>query len=415
MLKKWSEYLLGDLFTLKHGFAFKGEHFVSEGNYLLMTPGNFLSEGGLKYNGSKEKFYSGKFPEDFILRKDDMLIVMTDLTQDASILGSTLFIPKDNYFLHNQRLGLVQNLRQDKADASYLYYILNSALFREQVKSSATGATVKHTAPERIYKCKLLFPPLPTQKRIADILSAYDELIDNNNRRMALLEQMAEQIYKEWFVRFRFPGYENAKFVKGIPEGWRPVKFSELIEEKRRNIKKEKLSPNDLYLGLEHLPIKSLVIKDKSTAATIDSDKLAFEKGEILFSKIRPYLHKVGISFFSGICSSDTIVLNPKDEKYQYYCAQIAFSKDFIDFATTTSKGTKMPRADWKVLKKFPILLPPEELLVHYQQTASTIYKQCEVLVNLNEKLLSTRDLLLPRLISGQLSVEAVEREEVAV
>lgn len=202
---KWSKVALGSQIYIKHGFAFKGEFFSDSGKYILLTPGNCHETGGLKLKGDKEKYYVGDVPEEFILHQNDLLVVMTDLVQSAPILGGALLIPENEKYLHNQRLGLVNILNQKELDKKYLYYLLNTHNYRSQIKGSATGTTVKHTAPERIYRCLVPLPSLQVQQKIADILSKYDDLIENNRRRIDLLERSARLLYKEWFVRLRFP------------------------------------------------------------------------------------------------------------------------------------------------------------------------------------------------------------------
>ena len=101
----WKHSRLGNYFRIKHGYAFKGEFFADSGPYVLLTPGNFQADGGIKLKGEREKYYTGDFPSEFLLRRGDFLVVMTDLTQNAPILGSPAFIPEDDRFLHNQRLG----------------------------------------------------------------------------------------------------------------------------------------------------------------------------------------------------------------------------------------------------------------------------------------------------------------------
>ena len=121
--------------------------------------------------------------------------------------------------------------KQGKSDENFVYYLTSSDAVVLPAINSMTGASGRQRADKRfIERTKLNVPDLPTQKRIADILSAYDDLIENNNRRIALLEKAAQELYKEWFVRFRFPGYENAKFENGLPEGWEIKKLSEISE-----------------------------------------------------------------------------------------------------------------------------------------------------------------------------------------
>ena len=231
-MASWRKRTLGDLLEIKHGFAFKGEFFTDEGEYVLLTPGNFLETGGLKLKGEKEKFYRGEFPNEFLLRRGDMLVAMTDLMQDAPILGSPAFIPEDNRFLHNQRLGKVINLQADEVALEFLFYLLNTASVRGQIKGSASGATVRHTSPSRIYEVSVELPPIPVQRRIAGILSAYDELMENSQRRIRILEVMARALYREWFVHFRFPGHEKLPRVASplgdIPQGWEVKPLDEI-------------------------------------------------------------------------------------------------------------------------------------------------------------------------------------------
>jgi type I restriction enzyme, S subunit len=398
------ELCLNYLSQLRGPPHFKGEYFSDRGDYIVLTPGNVYPKGGLKLKGDKETFYTGDFPRAYILAKDDLVVVMTDLTQDASILGGAMLIDKSNLYLHNQRLGLVSHT--DKIDRHFLYQYFNWQFFRDQVKASSNGATVKHTSPGRIYQCRLFLPPIQTQRKIAAVLSAYDESVDNNNRRIALLEKAAAETYREWFVRLRFPGHESVKFVKGVPSGWEVRLLGSFASEIKKGVKKKDLSDDEKYVGLEHIPRRSIAIKEWATADTVDSNKLMFQERDILFSKIRPYLHKVALAHFSGACSSDTIVIRPKEQIYEGYLLFTVFSDTFIELATVAAKGTKMPRADWGFLKKLELAVPDKKLLEIYQAQFESMFSQIVNLLRANELLTSSRERLLPRLISGKLSVE---------
>jgi type I restriction enzyme S subunit len=231
MTTEWAKRFIGELCEVKHGWAFKGEYFSEAGDFLLLTPGNFLEAGGIRLRENKEKFYAGDFPNEYLLNKNDLLVVMTDLVQSAPILGGSAWVPGDNRYLHNQRLGKVVNIKVDLVCKEFLYWIFNFDGYRSQVKGSASGATVRHTAPERIYKCKVHLPPIHIQKKIAAILSAYDDLIENNLKRIKLLEEMAQITYEEWFVRLKFPGHETTPIDSetGLPEGWVTIKVGNLL------------------------------------------------------------------------------------------------------------------------------------------------------------------------------------------
>ena len=142
--------------------------------------------------------------------------------QGPGLLGSSALIPRGGKYLHNQRLGLVDKIDTDTLDKHYLYYLFNTKAVRAQLSGSATGTKVRHTAPERIYRVKVSVPTdVQLQSRIASVLRAYDDLIENNRRRIRLLERRARLIYEEWFVRLRFPGHEHVRIVDGVPDGWK--------------------------------------------------------------------------------------------------------------------------------------------------------------------------------------------------
>ncbi|MCB9186904.1 MAG: restriction endonuclease subunit S [Flavobacteriales bacterium] len=157
--KGWEVKKLGELIHIKHGFAFKGKQFTQEERKeLLLTPGNFEASGGIKFNWGKQKFYSGDFPEEYILNQGDLILALTDLTQDCAILGAPAIIPdEDFHYLHNQRLGLVQ--QQSYLTNEIMYLIANSHDFREYIRGSKTGSTVSHTSPSRIYEFAIPVPP----------------------------------------------------------------------------------------------------------------------------------------------------------------------------------------------------------------------------------------------------------------
>lgn len=249
------------------------------------------------------------------------------------------------------------------------------------------------------------------QRKIAAILSAYDDLIENNSRRIAILEEMAQNFYREWFVHFRFPGHEDVPLIERsdgqgvIPAGWEVVALGEIAEEVRRSVHPTEIDPNTPYLGLGHLPKKSIALSEWGTASETQSTKLVFKKGEILFGKIRPYFHKVGVAPVDGVASSDTIVIVPKSPEWFPLVLGCVSSVDFVDHATQTSKGTKMPRADWNVLVNYPVAVPPHKILCQFNQIVENAVGFILNTIHRNANLRQTRDLLLPRLVSGELDV----------
>jgi type I restriction enzyme S subunit len=303
----------------------------------------------------------------------------------------------------------------DQLDPYYLTCLFNSAWGQGQVSGSLVGVAQQHFNIGVAKEMVVSLPPLPTQRKIAAILSAYDDLIENNTRRIAILEEMAQALYREWFVLFRFPGHEKNTLVESplgpIPAGWEVMKLRDIAQEMRRGINPETIDPETPYFGLEHLPRKSIALSDWGTASEVQSTKLAFKKGEILFGKIRPYFHKVGVAPLDGVCSTDAIVIVPLAEEYYGLLLGCVSSEDFVSHATQTSQGTKMPRADWDVLKQYPVVLPPSDVLARFNSFVKDIVDNIHNLIFRNRYLRQTRDLLLPKLISGELDVSELEIE----
>lgn len=245
------------------------------------------------------------------------------------------------------------------------------------------------------------------------MLAAYDDLIENNTRRIQILEEMAQSIYREWFVEFRYPGHEDVPLEQSqhgpIPRGWKWVPLCDLAEEMRRGIDPDSVDRDTPYFGLEHLPEHSMAIQSWGRAVDVGSRKYSFEPGEILFGKIRPYFHKVGIPPVPGICSTDAIVIRPRQEPLAGLVLAVVSSDSFVAHAVQTSQGTKMPRANWKVLERYPVALPDGVLAVHFSDYVADTVHLSHSLLLATRNLRTTRDFLLPRLISGEVDVSDLD------
>ncbi len=222
---------------------------------------------------------------------------------------------------------------------------------------------------------------------------------------------MAQSLYREWFVKFRFPGHQQAKVIDSplgkIPEGWEVKRLGDLVNFKRKSVKKGALPEPTPYMGLEHFPRKSLSLSEWDEVTEVGSSKLIFKRGDILFGKIRPYFHKVGIAQTDGICSSDTFVLEPIEKKYHALVAMVTFSDDFVAHSVQTSQGTKMPRANWDVLADYPVVIPEDRLLTKLNMVVDPAIDQLRILSTKNRNLKQQRNLILPKLISGTLALSA--------
>ena len=390
----WLACKLGEFISIKHGWAFKGEYFSDVGKYILLTPGNAHETGGLKLRPGKEKFYLGDFPPDYLMKTGDMLVVMTDLIQAAPILGGAIVVPEDDRFLHNQRLGLVELLPDAAMDKNFLYYLLNSPAYRAQVRGSATGATVRHTAPKRICDCNVLVPDtLEEQRQVAQVLSAYDDLIATNQRRIALLEDAARRLYREWFVHLRFPGHELAPVRGGVPQGWEqkplggiaPLNYGKALKSTERNDGNVPVYGSSGIVGTHNVAL--------------------VESGAIVVGR----KGNVGSLYFSPVpCFPiDTVYyIAPAQASYRLFLA--------LHHLNFISSDSAVPGLNRTYAHSLPILQPSSDVAEAFERLIRPVFEKAQQLTDQNAKLAQARDLLLPKLMSGQLDVSGIRLPEEA-
>ncbi len=301
-------------------------------------------------------------------------------------------------------------------DPSFLYYSLRPRKHELLSLGAATGVRTPILNKSTFSDLKVRLPNLTVQRRIAGILSAYDDLIENNQRRIKILEEMARALYREWFVELRFPGHEKIKFVDSalgkIPQGWEVKSVGDIAEDMRRNVPKGKLDEPTPCVGLEHIPRRSLALDSWETATNLGSNKLEFKKGEVLFGKIRPNFHKVSVAPFDGLCSADTIVIRSHRPEHYAFVVACASSDAFVAEASATANGAKMPRANWDVLEKYKVVIPKGKVAEKFSALFADLIAQQQALIFQIQNLRQTRDLLLPRLLSGQIDLSEVRIEE---
>jgi type I restriction enzyme, S subunit len=181
----WEVVKLGDLFQIKHGFAFDGKFFKPAGRYILLTPGHFFESGGFRDQGQKTKFYTGEFPRGYLLQKGELLVVMTE--QKEGLLGSSVIVPESDRYLHNQRLGLIQDLDQARLSKDFLYYLFSTPAVRKRIFMTASGSKVRHTSPDKIRDVWVALPSLEEQHESVKALAAVDQKLAVTARKHAAL------------------------------------------------------------------------------------------------------------------------------------------------------------------------------------------------------------------------------------
>ncbi len=339
------------------------------------------------------------------LATDDIVIARTGATvgyakrireHPASVFAS---------YLVRFRLG-------DEADPGFVGAVVESSDYKNWVQQNAGGAAQPNASAKVLGAYPFRLPDIETQRRVGAVLGSIADLIENNRRRVEALEEMARAIYREWFVKFRYPGHEDAQLVDSalgpIPEGWGVGVVDDLCTVIKSTVDPATLDPATPAIGLEHIPRQQITLDDWGRAGDQGSRKGAFQRGDILFGKIRPYFHKVSVAPVDGICSTDAIVIRPESVHWGQVVA-VASSTEFVAHATSTSNGTKMPRADWKVIGQWPVAIPPDRIAEALTTTVGDQLSLAERLMFENRSLAALRDLLLPKLVTGQIDVSALD------
>lgn len=323
-------------------------------------------------------------------------------------------------------------LDEEMYEPKYYYYFFKSSLGRKAIRSIVEqGAAASGIKGSDLIELEVPAPPLQTQKLIANFFDNLDSEIENLHHENTALESIAQRLFRSWFVNFdpvhakaagkepeamsaelaaMFPGEFEDSELGPIPKGWIPGFLGGVARNVRQQVKPEHISKDTPYVGLEHVERKCLTLTQWATAETVESGKFKFGKGDILFGKLRPYFHKVAVAPVEGVCSTDILVIQPFEEKWHGFVTQHVFSKAFIDYATQLSDGARMPRTNWTDTAKFPIAIPPVGIAQRFDELWLPMLKSIHFNINLIRTLAQLRDHLLPRLISGKLSLEEAEQ-----
>lgn len=301
---------------------------------------------------------------------------------------------------------------------------LSYALSQTDISGYLTGSTMPKLTQGNMNRIPVVAPPLPEQKAIAAMLGALDDKIELNRRMNTTLEAMARALFQSWFVDFDpvrakldgrqpaspdlaaaalFPNeFENSE-LGPIPKGWRVGKLGEVAMNPRRTVRAKDIAPNTPYIALEHMPRRSIALTEWNHSADVSSGKFGFKEGDILFGKLRPYFHKVGVAPLDGVCSTDIVVMAPITSDWFGFVLGHAGSAELVNFTDLASTGTKMPRTCWRDISSFAVVLPPDEIAVAFTHLVQPIIGRIINGCHESRTLAAVRDLLLPELLSGRL------------
>ena len=313
------------------------------------------------------------------------------------------------------------------ANPAFMYYFFKSPAGQHALlmNTSQTGVPAISRPVTSLRSIRLSLPPLPEQRAIAHILGTLDDKIELNRRMNETLEAMARALFQSWFVDFdpvrakadgRDPGLPKPladlfpdRLVDSelgeIPEGWQAGTLGDVAEHPRRGIQPDKMVPETPYIALEHMPKRCIALSDWGTADGLESNKFQFKGGEILFGKLRPYFHKVGVAPVNGICSTDIVVIAPRIRHWFGFVLGHVSSAGFVEYTNSGSTGTKMPRTNWADMARYDVVLPPQAVAEAFTNQVRPSIERSIAGIHESRALAALRNTLLPKLISGELRV----------
>ena len=396
-MSEWKECNLGQFINIKHGFAFKGIYITDEPTKdILVTPGNFHIGGGFK--SSKFKYFNGGYPSEYVLKENDIIVTMTDLSKDGDTLGYSAKIPRSNgkNYLHNQRIGLVQFLSND-VDRDFIYWLMRTKEYQGFIVGAASGTSIRHTSPTTIREYLFLLPPLPEQRAIASVLSSLDDKIDLLHRQNKTLEAMAETLFRQWFV-------EEAD------EGWESVRVGDFVHINVSSINKDNALKTIRYLDTGSLTEGK--IKGYQTFDIADAPSRArriVKHNDVLISTVRPNQKHYGILknpaedviVSTGFCVITCDKINP------HFIYILLTTDEMTEYLHSIAEGSTSTYPSLKPsdIEGLEFQMPPLEKLDAFSEYADSAWNKIEYNHTQIRTLEKLRDTLLPKLMSGEVRV----------
>ena len=428
---------LGEYIRVKHGFAFKGVHFTEQvTSDVLLTPANFAIGGG--FQDVRLKYYAGPIPDSYVLQPGDLVITMTDLSKAADTLGYPALIPTsaERRYLHNQRIGLVEICHDAPLDKRFLFYRLRADDYRHHILATASGSTVHHTSPSRVYEFRTELPPLHEQRAIAGVLGALDDKIEQNRQTAEALERLAQAIFRAWFVDFEpvkakaagaasFPSMPQNVFdslptrfvdseIGAVPEGWEVVEIAN-VATFLNGLALQKYPPRGDGTDLPAIKIAQLRKNSTEGADWANSDVLGefiIDDRDLLFSWSGTL---DAVLWFGGKGALNQHLFKVTSTRYPSWFCLLWIRHHLSWFRSiAASKATTMGHIKRSHLQEAQVVVPTPDILREADANIGSLYGLYEQLMLETRNLAQLRDFLLRNLLSRKAKVIAPNLETVA-
>lgn len=318
--------------------------------------------------------------------------------------------------------------KSPRLDDGYLKVFLGSDAFMRQAEALASGSVIRHFGPSHLRAMTIPLPDPLQQRQIAHVATELEQKIEINRRSNRTLETLAQTMFRDWFVNF---GPTRAKIDSreaylepqlwslfpaqfdndGIPEGWHRGSLHEIASSPPRNVSPQEVAPSTPYIALEHMPRRSAALAEWTRAEKATTTKSKFKTGEFLFGKLRPYFHKVGVAPVDGICSTDIVVMTPRQQHWSAMVFACISSDDFVEHSNISSTGTKMPRTSWPIMRSYELALPPPQVAEAFESLCGPMIERIIANVHESRTLAALSSLLLRKLMSGEIRVASSDRD----
>ena len=420
----WRSQPLYSMATWVNGLAFKRIQFSETGKPVIKIA---EIKGGIS---GQTRFTQQTFDDSVFVRPGDLLFSWSgqpETSIDAFWWRGPEGWLNQHVFRVTPEVGL---------DVTFFYYLLrylkpNFVGIARNKQTTGLG----HVTKRDLENLEVASPDWVEQRAIAHILGTLDDKIELNRRMNETLEAMAKVLFKSWFVDFDpvrakmegrdtglpddiaelFPDRLMDSEIGEIPEGWQVASLGDVAALRRKGTDPASEAKDTPYIGLADMPRGSIALTDWGEIGSVSSRKSAFSAGDILFGKLRPYFHKVGIAPVAGFCSTDIVVLSARKPKWSPFVLACVSSSAFVAHTSQTATGTKMPRTSWRAMSGYELCRPTDAIASEFQRIVSPMLGRIVGNIHESRSLGALRDILLPKFISGEIRVPITDQGPAAV
>jgi type I restriction enzyme, S subunit len=416
---KWSHVKLGEIAQFRNGVNYNKSNFGK--GIKVINVKDFQNRLKPVYSELEEINPAGVVREDHLLRENDILFVRSNGNRE--LIGRSLLITGASEPITHSAFTIRIRFTKTKTDPKFYIYLFRSNLMRDTLSAHGSGTNISNLNQDILSNLEVPLPPENTQRQIAAILSAYDDLIENNIRRIEILEEMARSLYREWFVNFRFPGHKKVRMVDSqigrIPVGWEG-RFGDLIDLHRESINPAQ-TPDEEF---EHFSIPAFDNARNFSielGSTILSGKYIIDDSCVLLSKLNPRIPRIWMPFptskHRAITSTEFLVIKPNFGIAREFIYEMCCSEEFLQRFASLALGTSTSHQRVKPndFLQIPMPIPAVPLIERWAELSKPMLHLSECLRKRNQWLVKIKSLLLPKLISGEIDVSRFPEKEMEV